>query len=87
MDQMTKTLKNSYTYKRSKIPSLNRALYKEISRNYGYKCAICGWSVPSHTPNGGLQKQNGCDELREYVKTEPQTGIDWLKENYKSLYK
>lgn len=27
------------------------------------------------------------DELREYVKTESQTGIDWLKENYKSLYK
>lgn len=58
---MTKTLKNSYTYKRSKIRSINRALYKEICRNYGYKCAICGWSVPSHTPNGGLQKQNGCE--------------------------
>ena len=51
----------SYNKKRVRVRTDNSLLYKKISKVYGYMCAICGWGLPTVTPNGNIQRQGGCD--------------------------
>ena len=50
-----------YIYRRSRIRTLNRGLYARIVKIYDYRCAICGWGLPSVAPNNHLLRQGGCE--------------------------
>lgn len=51
----------NYIRERVRIRNDNHKEYKQILKNYGYMCALCGWHLENITPNGKVQHQGGCE--------------------------
>ena len=43
----------NYTKERLKDRAKNKKVYREITENYNFQCALCGWNAP--TPQGGCE--------------------------------